>query len=109
MKDKRVINYFLWAYLTLIIMMIGMTFNFVAITENQGRMPFKSDYWGPLDEGHIAYYDSSQVKYTYLSDIISLGRRKASIGDFLMIFGLIGLVTSFIFIKREIGKWQLKK
>lgn len=87
-------KYNFFSVLAIMVMMIGTTANTFVMTENECKMPVKLNYWGELDEEHSAYYDNTQVKHHYLSDIFDVGNYIVSIGDILLIGGL----GSFIII-----------
>ena len=77
-------------FLSLIIIIIGISSNFQAVIMNEGKMPVKA--YG-VDEGvHSFYQDNSEVNYHLLTDIIRIPlgekyRAMVSIGDVLMILG----------------------
>lgn len=83
---------------------IGSTMNFLAVSHNEGRMPFPASYIYKSDS-HIAYQDKSEVNYWYLSDIIPIKNMALSPGDiilYLSVFLLIGTTA-----KMFLGKTRM--
>lgn len=85
----------------LVVCIIGETFNFMAISENKGRMPVLWDAHYESDR-HFTYQNISEVKSWYLTDIFTIGDYIFSIGDFIIYFGFFSyMITIFLFIKSK--------
>lgn len=85
--------------ISLFISIIGHTFNFVAMVENQGKMPVLIEHKGILSnsEYHFIYNDKSEVNYWYLTDIFKINKFYYSLGDITMLIGVI--ISLFAFLK----------
>lgn len=112
MKHKYIINYknafyFMVAEVTLlIIMMVGGSMNFLAITENQGRMPFLAEF-NYESKSHFSYQVKEEVNYWFFTDIIKISYSYWSIGDFIMILSVVGMfVNSYLMVN---SKWKVFK
>jgi len=90
----------------------GLKLNFLAIVHNDCRMPvYKIDINNSI---HSGFWDKSEVKYYYFTDIINVGAGLFSIGDILQIAGLLLLIgyagfLLLILLKRKWKKWKNKK
>ena len=86
----------------LLFIIIGATFNFVVVTENNGKMPVPAYI---SEEGYLPFKDKSEVNYYLLSDIIKFNflNRKIymSVGDIFALFGVSGILV--------ISTWKFKK
>ena len=108
-KLKRSFNFpipikFLWiSTILFILLLIGMTFNFLTVVTNQGLMPVKTNLEVNSDF-HFGYQDNYEVNYWYLSDIIYFNIPFTdvsiimSIGDILIYFSLFCLILLFDFL-----------
>lgn len=91
-------TYYCILLISCIIMMLGMTFNFIVITENGGKMPV---YWDNnySDADHFSFQNLSEVEHPYYSDMIQIYNSIYSIGDIIMLFAVtIVILTAIIFI-----------
>lgn len=84
----------------MMVMMAGLTTNFRVVRANKGLMPVYDDYI-ETDSVHLPFTDKTQVNYWYLSDVFRMDLPKDyemfySIGDLLMLIGLIGLILFII-------------
>ena len=99
---KHVETLLLLFSLTLILLTIGATMNFVVISKNSCRMPvFASlDYWSlKSDSTHFLFSNPRSVNYFYFTDIFPLGETiRFSLGDVFLTLGMISLVTFIVFI-----------
>jgi len=93
----KIITVMVLLHITLIVIIIGICFNFVVMINNQGKMPVFSQY--NLDDlSHFSYQNSSQVNYSFFADKFKGFGWIASIGDIVMFlglsayFGLLGLL-----------------
>ena len=89
--------------LSLAIMMIGMVFNFVAVSTNHGKMPVK-EFLSYETNTHFSYQENWEVNHWYFTDIIDLKYYIVSIGDVLMVLGLsstIILLIKYVFYKTK--------
>lgn len=94
----------------LVIIMIGILCNFSVMVSNLGKMPVKSIY-NFSDERHFSFQDNSQIKYPFFADKIECFGWIASIGDFIMFFGLVAyfvLLGKFILKRRKLKKETFK-
>lgn len=80
-----------------LILIVGITLNFLAITKNGGRMPFYTTYYSST-ETHFSFTDFNEVNYPYLTDIINFPKRLYfSIGDAVILIGAtLGLSCAFL-------------
>src|SRR3990170_2894094 len=83
---------------SLMLILIGATFNFIAISSNNGLMPVYDKYSKNITINspyHIAF--TPETKHTinnfYLTDIINIDRDYYSIGDYLMFIGFAFLMA----------------
>ena len=88
--------YYFFFTIMCVVMMIGMLFNFTVMTSNQGKMPVYLDF-DYSDEDHFSFQNFSEVKYPYYSDIIYWYGGICSIGDILMVFAVIALLSVSIY------------
>lgn len=110
---KRKINYKIAYYyyniIFVIVMffMVGMVFNFVAVSNNQGKMPVYAE-WHYSDNSHFTFQDKSEVKHWVFTDIFNIKQfLYFSIGDFLMILSFISLTILIGFMR--FSKWKIVK
>lgn len=85
------------------ILIIGSSFNFVAISNNHGKMPVKLSLSYETDT-HFSYQENLEVEYWYFTDIIDLKYYIISIGDVLMVLGGTGvmvLLIRYVFYKTK--------
>lgn len=77
-------------------LMIGITFNFYAITSNSCKMPVLSSY-NFESERHFSFQEKQEINRYYLTDIFEvylLGYKiNYSAGDVFIIFSAIGIIT----------------
>jgi len=92
-------HYILLWYLT-VLCMFGIFLNYTVISNNECKMPFVANYHYETDT-HVSFQDKSEVKYSYLSDVIEikLFNLIVSIGDIIMVVG--GFLVVFI-VGREV-------
>ena len=76
---------------------VGGALNKLAIYNNDGRMPVRSD-WVWQTSTHFAYDNKSQVNLWFLSDFIPIGHARLSIGDAIMLSGVFLNVMACVFI-----------
>jgi len=91
--------------IAILIMMVGMTCNFIVMMENNGKMPVISEY-EYNDKYHFTYQNFSGIRYPYLSDYIRIQYSLFSIGDLIMLFAFIlallaVIKTSILFMEKE--------
>jgi hypothetical protein len=103
---KRVVltrNLFIAQYIILLILIAGITSNFLVVTNNGGRMPFYSEQIADsgstyISESHFSFINKEEVKYYYLSDIIPLGDWMiVSIGDIIMAATFVLIIFSWVY------------
>lgn len=98
---KRKIIELTFIIIFLVIIMIGMSCNFIVIQKNNGKMPVHTYYI--LDsEGHFSYQNSSEINYWFLSDMIKINNLKASLGDIFMGVGISGIFA--VIFRRGVKK-----
>lgn len=105
----------------IILFVLGMTFNFQAISKNEGRMPvlFKNTSLNYSTEEHFAINPENlgEIRYLYLSDIYHIRGNYISIGDIFMFIGLILSFSSAVIITYNLTidtriryiKWRMKR
>src|SRR3990167_11233104 len=80
----------------LLLLMAGMTMQYMVMTNNGGKMPFYAEY-DYEDNKYISFNDKQEVKYPYLSDIIKLPPGLWSLGDITMFSAtLLMIYVSFV-------------
>lgn len=78
----------LFALLFMMVCLVGAILNISVISTNGGRMPVLwEENYSSLE--HFSYQNKNEVRQWFLSDIIDFGGFIFSIGDFLMIIGLL--------------------
>lgn len=70
---------------------IGITCNFVAVTENKGRMPVYTYYYVNNDR-YFAYENNSEVNHPLLTDRFHIGDTIYSLGDLIMVTSMSGII-----------------
>jgi len=90
-----------------LIMMTGMCFNFIVMTENGGKMPVYLDF-NYTDEDHFSYHNFSEVKHPYYSDIFPIFNGLYSLGDLFMIFAMAIMSVSCIYQTQKAIKVIIK-
>lgn len=91
---------FLFMLFSVMLVLIGVSFNSKAITSNDCKMPVKTTFSFSSND-HFAYYSPNQVNNWLLTDIFDTGRYIWSIGDFLMILGFISYSVLIVFLLIE--------
>ncbi len=87
---------------SLCLMIFGIAFNFIAITNNGGKMPVLFNEFVVETEKHLTYTNKTDTNYWYFTDIFNLKNQVIfSIEDILIIIGLIFVVLNFIFFEME--------
>jgi hypothetical protein len=89
-----------------IIIIIGATFNFLAMVNNHGLMPVKS-YYNLSDETHFSYVNNSEVQYPLFTDRYQIYTVTCSLGDILLVSG--GLLLLVMGIWDLMNGYQLNK
>ena len=79
-----------------IIVVFGGELNSFVVSENNCRMPVKSNYIFK-DDTHFSYIDKEDINFYLLADNIDIGVGIASIGDLIMFVGFILTLVSGIF------------
>lgn len=78
----------------LIILIAGITCNFVVVDHNEGRMPVPFSY-AYKTESHISFSEKSEINNYYLADIFNIKNLYFSIGDILIALGIIIALGSY--------------
>ena len=86
----------LLCYIFFMFIVIGMTMQFIVISNNGGKMPVLLNYDFNNDE-HFSFQENFEVKNPYLADRFIIGNSIYSIGDITMIFFGFMLFVSSIF------------
>lgn len=92
MKNKRD-RLFLFGIL---LVLTGVVFNYIAIIENGCKMPVKTNWMGYETKRHFGYMYFEEVNYPILTDIFNISILIVSIGDILMVSGLLIIVLDLI-------------
>ena len=109
MKEKHKTYYWKSICIILLIIIIGITCNFIVMTSNNGKMPVKMN-WNYTDDKHFTYNDSTEfcVRNDFLADnhywngtIYSLGDLFIYLGIFLFLYLLF-----YNFIYWVIKEWR---
>lgn len=95
------------AFILLLIFTIGGVCNFVAVANNDGRMPILMEGDGWRDGTHFTYNNPFEIKYWMLTDIFNIKETLYfSIGDILI---FIGYVSGPMMIWFQIRKYKEAK
>ncbi|KKN69618.1 hypothetical protein LCGC14_0439210 [marine sediment metagenome] len=86
---KKTIKNLIYLIFTLTLFVIGCTLNFIVVSGNHGKMPiyYESDVTY-CNDYYITFDSWAEVRYEFLSDIIPIGERMASVGDTFIIGSL---------------------
>lgn len=80
---------------------VGGAMNFIAVQKNGGRMPVLADYKINTDR-HFSYQEDNKPQAWIFSDIIPTKYYILSIGDLLMVVGIMVMITGgYYFLKSE--------
>lgn len=95
---KRIALWLAISHFGMLFMLVGASANFVAMTDNNGKMPFYSqiDYSSTT---HFSFQNKDEINHYYLTDIIPFRNALFSIGDLIMFCGLgvYGIVAFLLF------------
>jgi hypothetical protein len=101
---------FIWFFLTIsfLVLMIGSSCNFKAISSNHGMMPVYNCYGGCSDSEHIEFSNKTKINNFYLVDILKIKQFYFSVGDLFLWIGFCGIFfSSCVLIYKNIKR--LKK
>lgn len=87
---------FICVFVSATLIILGLTFNTTAVIENRCKMPVQSPFKYETST-HFSFQDPKEVNYYTLTDIIQIKSQVWSIGDLMMIGGLILFTFSSIF------------
>jgi len=79
----------------IVLILLGVLLNIAVMINNGSKMPIyysESEAITSDSSTYIPFTDMDEVNYPYLSDIITIGRVKFSLGDFIMFSGLALLI-----------------
>jgi len=109
-KEKKIPSITYWCILfSILFLSLGILGNFTAIQKNNGKMPVIADFDYSSKE-HFTIKDIDEVNYIYLGDIFPLWGSFWSIGDFLLIIGMIlMLVAVYTKTHNHIFDWLIQK
>lgn len=93
---KRATFYLYVTHFLLFFMLLGVSFNFLAITENSGKMPVWRMYIG-VSKTHFTFHNFSEVNYPWLTDIIPFIDSRFSLGDIFIALPWLILVILWFF------------
>jgi hypothetical protein len=94
--------------LSYLIIILGMTGNFIAMQNNQGLMPVLSMYNYETNE-HFSFQNPDEVDKYFFVDRFKINHTIYSIGDFVMIFGIINMLIFTGFIVSDIRRYKKGK
>jgi hypothetical protein len=100
-NNKKVLLFFIFVAISL----LGREMNYFVMNNNEGKMPVRE--LGHDDQYHFSYINNSEIDYWFLSDIFRLpvfftsSTLIFSIGDFLIVGGMIISISYFIYLKIE--------
>jgi len=98
-SQHKIINLQVCFSVAMVIIMVGMCFNFLAISNNEGRMPVLTDKnINYVTDTHISYQDSNEVVYPFLSDRFYAVKYIWSIGDIVMVCFTMTLIIVGVFL-----------
>jgi hypothetical protein len=109
MKKKYFIDYKRGFYFMIIesflllFIMFGGAMNFIAISNNGGRMPFQAEYDYSI-QTHFTFQEWAEVKFPLFTDVISFMNGYWSIGDFVMLIGVTLLLINGVLM--VYSKWK---
>ncbi len=100
MKENKMkkIQKILWVIITIgmIIIFLGISTNSIVITDNGGKMPVQ--YYVEFETNrHVSFTNMENVRFWYFSDIFKMPRWIFSIGDFLIVLGILIVLEGSIF------------
>lgn len=87
--SKKQIDNFYFFVIVLNLFFIGICFNFMAVINNEGKMPVLFNKYEFDYPRHFSFSDCNKVKYCYLTDIFTILEYHFSVGDFLIATSLI--------------------
>lgn len=118
MKKYNYKNMFYFVFcinIIFLILLIGAVCNFLAITENAGKMPVLCGYTFD-SQTHFGISDKSEIKYPYLADILQLSFLDYisyfSFGDIFIVcaaFGMVFVVLFFTLHTKFKWRYNLRK
>lgn len=79
-----------------VLAVLGAFFNLLCVYSNNNQMPvFNSS----IDtKSHFGFIDSNEIKFSYLSDILTINKFKFSIGDSLIFLSLLLSIVNIIIV-----------
>ena len=97
-QQNRTIHLQAVLLILLTLILVGASFNHVAVKNNEGKMPVleENDYQWETED-HVSYQNKSEIENPFFSDRFSFLNYVCSIGDFFMIVsGIIWLVVCIL-------------
>jgi len=97
--------------LCIIIILLGVSLNFIAIRSNNNMMPVYNTHVPFENLRYCEFNNFSEINFPYLSDVISTNFGIISIGDILVTGGflfLVILISSYITRRKNDRKNQKK-
>ena len=111
-KQSEIINLQVLLLIGMTLIITGITCNYTAIKNNEGRMPVLVEgNYEYKTKTHISYVEQNEVEYPFFSDRFHFLHYNYSIGDaFLIIFGAMGIILcGLLFVKvGQIEKLKIK-
>jgi hypothetical protein len=103
---KLMMMYIITIMITFVLFtMMGGLMNHTAILRNDGKMPFLNEF-GYEDNMYKATDNLSQVNYPALVDRFEILNCVWSLGDFMAIFGALGVLGCIIWSRITIYKYK---
>lgn len=81
----------------ILLILVGTKLNFTVMIENDGRMPLEWDFYSTEIDEYVLWNEPEQVELWWLGDTLRLWIFVLSIGDALILMGI--LITIVINIK----------
>jgi len=93
------------------LMVSGAFSNISVVIKNDGKMPVYAEKGTAFkSEFHTDFQNFDEVELPYYADIIKIGKAYFSIGDFMIFFGIMGVVGTIAYrATREIKKIIIRR
>jgi len=104
---KKEIVLFAIFSLSLLLIMFGAGLNITAVTSNGCRMPVYTYDYNFSSNTHFTFTNRSSVNNFYLTDIINLNYVSLSIGDILIVLGLI--ISMYLYVNPILVNYKKSK
>lgn len=101
--QEKIIYSITFFVISLLIIFMGMSGNFIAIQNNNGKMPIFSTYSYSIDT-HFTYQDQSEINNSFFTDRFNINGEVSSIGDIFLFIGILFIILSLGFTIRYIRR-----